>query len=311
MANWDVKYINCFIADAQAKETQVFVSFSDGVRRDVEINMLDYRQNVEMGDGKLFTYAVSFWIVIGLLETVLYISLRTKMRIHISEIEGVEKKKREDDRLFNLWQRGTVLAMRIVFIILVLLLVNKIVMKLNSSHNIQVLSFDVDLKGEGYLGENNNYIRYIQKYGYSEIEVIKLIIGVYYKNVIEFVNLILWLVLTNYALLILLQQRYKSKFYKSKHEFWMREYYFGKSNQGRRELFQSIIVEMVFNVLMIFLIIAAFSNSIAISTALGFINFMIATLISLIVVALRGFLLSRTIRRLENNDDWLLTTEPQ
>ena len=92
--NWNVPFINCFINDSTKGEYYVYTAFSSNIKNDIEINMLNYKNNItfEFNSLSSMTYKILFIVLFFIILLLIKLFLNIYKYFFNDYIEIVDKK---------------------------------------------------------------------------------------------------------------------------------------------------------------------------------------------------------------------------
>ena len=120
MVNWDVNYVNCFIKSAKTNSLNIFIKISSNIGQDIELNMLNYHDNIKSYDNSFWMELIQIWLTSIVLIIIFLLLIRRKLQKLLNFEYEYKKKKQKFNK-------------RIIFIIMLLHIISIII--LNSTVN--------------------------------------------------------------------------------------------------------------------------------------------------------------------------------
>lgn len=304
LVNWDVKYINCFIKNRGSIETQVFTKFSSNLNRnDIEINMVNYRHNINYIEKQYLIKLSKLWIVVILIIIILIFKIYNLVNMRIN------RKKRYKNT--NIWCKSNFIR-KIIFIIIssyCILQLNELTKyMINNDYWFQNYQYSTsindfiqknkkDMISLFFDSQNSVYIKTIKSN--NEDNLILLIFPEkYYTSLLDIVIICLWFSLGNFILLSLICYTLKTD-----KKLTLKYYYFG--NNLTKYYRKNILAFVLFEFFLIILnnIIREFEH---LNKVLLFKVILIHLTINAVRLIINYFIITYRMRNLETNEYFLL-----
>lgn len=204
MVNWDVKYINCFISNAEANEIQIYTSLSSATQKDVETNMLEYRENIKVDfSSRMSKRLTTLWIGIIVFIMVIHFNILSKLKSYNDElIKSYQNRCYTDNKMYMkriiLGIVQVVLTLHLCYLILVL--TNKIILNENY-FCLGSSQYTIEEKFVGkYLKMTDKLQFYLNDPTSYKIEVLQIIPDIYIESIVEITNILILIFLTQYII---------------------------------------------------------------------------------------------------------------
>lgn len=310
MVNWDVKYINCFISDANANEIQIYASLSSAVQQDIETNMLEYKENLRIENMMIVRNIIELWIIIGLLAIILWFDLQRKIRHQISA-KGIYEYT-ELNICKELWSKKRVkifqTILKILLSILTVILVNKVVIEINyydfHKERLQIKNGYNDL-----YNLNDDYWSVSSQFDNYPNHIIRIIYNEDINMIMDFIKTAFFIFLIEYLLIVLSQRIIEDTSDKYIHNRVLHNYYFGYKWTTMIKICKTLFKEILIYNSILTLFILSTANTISTSFETVFYNIVLSCLLNSIMLFIQSVFIYRTLFHLETSDDWLLVTE--
>lgn len=311
MVNWDVKYINCFISDANANEIQIYASLSSAVQQDIETNMLEYRKNVEIDENRsipiLFNFVIISISFIAVIRMNLQKKLNNREQIHMVVGNNYDKKDMKLNKKNQLFVIIMTNLLKVLLYALVVLFYNKIIFQANylEDVNFNMISNYQQMNSLHYYSGSIKSLWPLDIV--DNIEFVKIIPNKWLESMVELVNLLLMVILLFYIILKLAETYIEQGMGENIEQKLF--VYYGKGRLSVKKHLLKYLKEILIYFIIVFLIISCFSSSINISEDIVIINLILVYFTLWLIVSVQHFILYRIKHKLEHSDDWLLTTE--
>ncbi len=253
LINWDMDFINCFIImddDKTKNDIQLFIQ-NDKIQRDIQINMLNLRENLNINNNSidgLLKSIISILIIILVLHLLLIRSyVKNNYLLENKQISINERRK----KLFTFFMTVGVIVFSIMSNIILVILFNNIINKNNYYSEMYLLNrmlngnFDYFISYFGNLGSFSN------DGGFALIKESRLIPEFFISNSTKIVTNFFLLCTINIILLLIELDRYSGK----KMYYLLNNYYYNFSLN-----YLLIFSKKLFFDIIIFSIIIFFEN---------------------------------------------------
>lgn len=169
--NWNIPFINCFINNSSKGEYYIYTAFSSNIKKDIEINMLDYKNNITFEFNSLIsiTYKILFLVVFLILLLLLKLFRNSYKYFFNDYIEIIDKKIQNNLKIKTIINIIGLIILYVLFSFLFSMLINNIVFDnygINNSHlsfinqsvdNAFIISKNSSTFIENYVVSKNNF----------------------------------------------------------------------------------------------------------------------------------------------------------
>lgn len=198
-ANWDVDYINCFIIKADKTKYTVYLEASNQLSSDIEINIHNYKKNIEIDNSKIFDEVINIYTIIFLTFLVIRIMIKVNLVKH-------QEFSRINEKNINKTNKKILLFfLQLISSYLVVIMINKIIFINNYfsdiRNNLMILLRNNETSFYLQLNELNDYVEIIDEYYNLYIKSIYQVDIT--SNFIALINIILMIFVVNYIIIYL------------------------------------------------------------------------------------------------------------
>lgn len=255
MVNWDVDYINCFIADTSNLEKinlTCFVQSYDIYNNDITTNFINYRNNVNVSNTVLDKVLVYYWVCILLFCLLLKKLIMIKIKFFKKKKDiATSKNKRK------LLKIAIVLLLFLNIVYLIILFFNKLVVYDTSMFDLQLNENRGGYSDYMPIIDDRGYIKYLTNNDVSneKIKIVKYIPNKMAVNAVNIVMILFLIIMSNvmiynYCVLCLNDE-------KDNNYYILNKYFYGtsiiKSEKIKRSLYIIAGSSIVFYTLLFFI----------------------------------------------------------
>lgn len=300
MVNWDVKYINCFISDANANEIQIYASLSSAVQQDIETNMLEYRENISINTIISLHSILSLWGVMIIFEAIITVMLRLKIHKYL----GCHKTEHKslNSKVISIFQKSVLTLFKLTLYILIIVLVNRVVVEVHYNYIARDDIIHSAMESMNY-GISINEL----KMAISNLQDKELIILFLNRRLISHLNtviIIFWICVVNY---LIINMQNQGSVYLNKEKIYLTiltRYYYGNANQIKRKLLFRYTTEQLIIMFIASTIVLGSINGIHQFTFMILQNIFLSFLFGIILSSVQISLLFRGIDLFYKENDW-------
>lgn len=232
MVNWDVDFINCFVKKvSNFQRTQIFIECEENVKKDIEINALSSKENIQLVSIPILDLILRIVIVFSILVIILNLILYKKYysnRNYTSELSNI------NSTLY-----------KIILLVLLLLSSFFIVFILNNiichSNYLSEVHINQSIDSERIFSNIGN-MKYIFHNGlFREAQYIPN------RNIISLVKIycnFIWLMLINSIICFINFCLFDQKISRKKEILYLSEYYYGRSLRLQKEFYLYQLLEL-------------------------------------------------------------------